>query len=134
MKTIFLLTTAAALCIAGSVPDDNGTPEKRAKRPAAAHINATSSAVSPPLVPDPDNGGIKLANGFSALVFADNVGKARHAAIDPTTGTMFVKLARLKDGKGIVQLSDTDGDGRADQTVTFGTYTGTGAGIYNGYL
>ncbi|HLL97210.1 MAG TPA: PQQ-dependent sugar dehydrogenase, partial [Spirosoma sp.] len=134
MKTFFLLTTAATLCIAGSVPPENGSPEKRSKRPATAPINATRTAVAPPPVPDPDNGGIKLVTGFSALVFADNVGKARHAAIDPITGTLFVKLGRLDDGKGIVQLSDTDGDGRADETVTFGSYPGTGAGIYNGYL
>ncbi|RIV22479.1 sorbosone dehydrogenase [Fibrisoma montanum] len=84
--------------------------------------------------PDPNNGGLKLVGGFSALTFADNLGKARHIAVDPTTGTVFVKLGDLKNGKGIVQLRDTNGDGRADQTVTFGNYTGTGAGIYNGYL
>ncbi|WP_461137988.1 PQQ-dependent sugar dehydrogenase [Spirosoma pomorum] len=97
--------------------------------------------VSPPalrtqttIAPDPDNGGLKLTSGFSALIFADNLGKARHVAADPKTGTLFIKLDRLKEGKGIVQLSDTNGDGKADQTVPFGTYPGTGIGIYNGYL
>lgn len=83
---------------------------------------------------DDDNGGLKLAPGFSALVFADNIGKARHAAVDPTTGTVFVKLERLKDGKGLVQLRDTNGDGRAEETVMFSNNTGTGAAIANGYL
>ena len=125
MKTLILLTTALFV---GSALADDGTPKNPAKRLAPRPIARNA------VLPDPDNGGISLAKGFSALVFADNLGKARHAAIDPTTGTLFVKLDRLKDGKGIVQLSDTDGDGRADQTVTFGTYPGTGAGIYNGYL
>ncbi|MBC3783869.1 PQQ-dependent sugar dehydrogenase [Spirosoma utsteinense] len=130
MKAIvFLVTVTTTLALAGP-----GTtlPAKPVK--SASAKSGRVSTTRPSIAPDPDNGGLKLASGFQALVFADNLGKARHAAIDPTTGTLFVKLDRLKDGKGIVQLSDTDGDGRADQTVTFGTYPGTGAGIYNGYL
>lgn len=131
---------ATGLLVGGSVLADKDTPKKPAKHPKSLARSSTPATIArnrtggPAVPPDPDNGGIKLASGFEALVFADNLGKARHAVIDPATGTLFVKLDRLKDGKGIVQLSDTDGDGRADQTVTFGTYTGTGAGIYNGYL
>ena len=128
MKTSFLLATTAVLLTASLVLANKDTPKKPAKRATIAR-NAPDRNAGPP-----DNGGLKLVSGFQALVFADNLGKARHAAIDPTTGTLFVKLDRLKDGKGIVQLNDTDGDGRADQTTTFGTYPGTGAGIYNGYL
>lgn len=130
MKAIVLLVTVTTtLALAGP---GTTVPAKPVK--SASAKSGRVSATRPSIAPDPDNGGLKLASGFQALVFADNLGKARHAAIDPTTGTLFVKLDRLKDGKGIVQLSDTDGDGRADQTVTFGTYPGTGAGIYNGYL
>ncbi|WP_460977905.1 PQQ-dependent sugar dehydrogenase [Spirosoma knui] len=117
---LFVATTSIAL--AGHY---DGPP---AKLPKAKSPKTTMPA------PDPDNGGLKLTSGFRALTFADNLGRARHTAVDPTTGTVFVKLERLKDGKGIVQLRDTNGDGRADQTVTFGTYPGTGMGIYNGYL
>ncbi|CCH02815.1 L-sorbosone dehydrogenase [Fibrella aestuarina BUZ 2] len=102
------------------------TPGKKSPRPTRPGTSA--------IKPDDDNGGLKLAPGFSALVYADNLGRARHAAVDPTTGTLFVKLERLKDGKGIVQLNDTNGDGRADQTVLFGNYPGTGAAVVNGYL
>ena len=91
-------------------------------------------ATRPAIIPDPNNGGLKLAPGFSALVFADNLGKARHAAVDPVTGTVFVRLEKLKDGNGTVELMDTNGDGRADQTVMFGNYAGTGAAVVNGYL
>jgi len=61
-------------------------------------------------VPDPDNGGLKLTTGFGALTVADGLGTARHIAVDET-GTVFVKLNKLKDGKGIVELQGTNGDG-----------------------
>lgn len=80
-----------------------------------------------------DESTIKLANGFQATVFADNLGKARHIVVDKA-GTVFVKLDKLSDGKGIVELLDSNGDGRADQTILFGNTTGTGMAIYNNYL
>ncbi|GAB3319529.1 sorbosone dehydrogenase family protein [Larkinella ripae] len=83
--------------------------------------------------PDPDNGGLKLTTGFGALTVAEDLGSARHITVDPA-GTIFVKLNKLKDGKGIVELQDTNGDGKADKTVSFGNYAGTGVAIYKGYL
>lgn len=122
-STFLLLALTATVALAGwnSVP-----PVKSTK----ANVSVSKKALP---APDPDNGGIKLANGFGALVFADNLGKARHIAVDKE-GVVFVKLERLKDGKGNVELIDSDGDGRADQTVMFGNYPGTGMGIYNGYV
>ena len=121
MKTaLFLVPLAILSLVAGATPK----PGKPAKK----------TAIATAIRPDDDNGGLKLAPGFSALVFADNIGKARHAAVDPITGTVFVKLEKLKDGKGMVELIDTNGDGRADQTVMFTNNTGTGAAVANGYL
>ena len=122
MKTILLFTAATVLFAGAALAD--GSPKKPAKRTAAPLLPA----------PDPDNGGIKLTKGFGALIYADNLGKARHIAIDPTSGTLFVKLDKLKDGKGVVELRDANGDGRSDEQTMFGTYTGTGIGIYNNYL
>ncbi|MGA0559595.1 PQQ-dependent sugar dehydrogenase [Larkinella sp. VNQ87] len=96
-----------------------------------ADPSGRKTAVLP--APDPDNGGLKLTTGFGALTVADNLGSARHIAVD-ANGTVFVKLNRLKDGKGIVELRDTNGDGKADKTLAFGNYAGTGMAIYNGYL
>ena len=76
---------------------------------------------------------IKLPAGFIAVTVADNLGRARHLAVAPN-GVIFVKLNRLKDGKGIVRLQDTDGNGTADKVVSFGGYGGTGMAIKNGYL
>ncbi len=127
-STVFLLTAVSTFAFAGSGPVLPAKPAK--STPIKTH---TPSPARPAIAPDPDNGGIKLATGFGALVFADSLGKARHIAVDQA-GTVFVKLAKLSDGKGIVELNDTNGDGRADQTTLLGNNTGTGAGIYKGYL
>lgn len=125
MKTTFLL--ASALLLSGMAMAGGG-PQKPGKRTTTTSVAAALPA------PDPDNGGLKLTKGFGALIFADSLGKARHIAIDPKSGTLFVKLDKLKDGKGVVELRDTNGDGRADSKTMFGNYTGTGVGIYNNYL
>src|SRR5688572_8768104 len=76
---------------------------------------------------------IKLPAGFRASVMAQNIGQARHLTVT-SDGAVYVKLGRLKDGKGIVGLRDSNGDGVADVTTTFGDYAGTGIAIKNGYL
>ena len=78
-------------------------------------------------------GGLKLPPGFTATVVADNLGQARHIVVN-SNGDVYVKLERLKDGKGIVRLRDNNGDGVADETFAFGNYGGTGIAIKNGYL
>jgi glucose/arabinose dehydrogenase len=79
------------------------------------------------------NGGITLPSGFSATVFADDLGKARHIAVN-SNGDVYTKVDDLKDGHGIFRLRDTNNDGVADSTSGFGNYSGTGIGIKNGYL
>jgi glucose/arabinose dehydrogenase len=76
---------------------------------------------------------LKLPAGFGATVVAEDLGRARHLAVAPN-GTIFVKLNRVKDGKGILRLEDTNGDGKADKITGFGNYGGTGMAISDGYL
>ncbi len=84
--------------------------------------------------PASDNGGIKLAEGFGATLVADSLGaRARHISINDN-GDIYVKLATLLDGKGIVAMRDTNRDGKADLIESFADYTGTGMALYNGYL
>lgn len=83
--------------------------------------------------PDADNAGLKLPEGFSALVFADSLGNARHLAVN-TNGDVYVSLNRLKNGNGLVCLRDQNQDGRAEVINYHGIYDGTGIGLYNGYL
>ncbi len=56
-------------------------------------------AAAPPAC-DQDNGGLKLPEGFCALVAADGLGTARHAVVAPN-GDLYIAL---QSGKGILQL------------------------------
>ena len=56
---------------------------------------------------------LKLPEGFSASVFADTLGSARHIAFN-SNGDIFVRLGGMKNGMGIIRLRDTNNDGVAD--------------------
>ncbi len=77
--------------------------------------------------------GITIPVGFSALVVADNLGPARHIAVN-TNGDVYVKLESLNDGRGILRLRDENNDGVAENISGFGNYTGTGIAIKDNYL
>ena len=83
--------------------------------------------------PDADNAGLTLPKGFAALKVADNLGRTRHIAVNKQ-GAIYAKLERLDNGKGILVLKDTDGDGRAETKTSFGNYIGTGIAIKGNYL
>ncbi|HEY4150869.1 MAG TPA: PQQ-dependent sugar dehydrogenase [Chitinophagaceae bacterium] len=101
----------------------------------ATTARATDSTIvkSQRIIPDKDNAGLKLPPGFAALKVADSLGKARHIVVNEQ-GSIYIKLDKLKNGKGIFELKDMNGDGRADSVTAFGTYTGTGITIKDGYL
>ena len=76
---------------------------------------------------------LKLPAGFSARIFADDVGRARHLVVTPQ-GNVFVKLSRLENGKGIVLLQDLNKDGKAEKRTGFGDFPGTGIALTRDYL
>lgn len=80
-----------------------------------------------------ENGGITLPKGFKAIVVADNLGTVRHI-VAQSNGDIYAKLDRVKNGKGILRLRDTNKDGVADEITGWGNYSGTGITIKNGYL
>lgn len=85
-------------------------------------------------MPDSDNGGILLPPNFGAVVVADELGAGRHLVVRDN-GDIYVHLRRLNDeGKGIVALRDTSGDGVADLALGFSDVPGTGIRLHNGYL
>jgi len=84
------------------------------------------------VVADADNAGLKLPAGFGALKVAETGAQARHLTVTPQ-GDILVKLARVKDGKGILVLHE-GADGKAVLTGGFGNYGGTGIYIKDGYL
>src|SRR5690606_15524197 len=82
---------------------------------------------------DSDNVGLTLPDGFGALKVADSLGAARHIVVNDN-GDIFVKRRNISDGEGIIMLSDTNGDGKADEKVGFGDYNGTGIAIKDNFL
>ncbi|MBC7788543.1 MAG: PQQ-dependent sugar dehydrogenase [Anaerolineae bacterium] len=83
---------------------------------------------------DADNGGITLAPGFCASVFADSLGRARHVAVAPN-GDVYIAIANQQGRQGgIVALRDTGDGGRADVTARFGDNGGTGIAVHRGSL
>ena len=81
----------------------------------------------------PPKSALKLPGGFQVRVIADSLGAARHLAV-AGNGLVYVKLAKLKNGKGIIVLQDLDGDGIADKKTGFGNYIGTGIYVKDGWL
>jgi glucose/arabinose dehydrogenase len=72
---------------------------------------------------------LKLPSGFSARLVNAGVGPARHM-VTRTNGDIYVRLSQPQQGKCLVALRDTNGDGRADVTAYFGTRDcGTGLAI-----
>ena len=86
------------------------------------------------------NGGLQLAEGFCATLFADATGGPRHIAVAPN-GDVFAQLmtdkrsAEAGEGSGgILAMRDTNGDGVADTSVFYGRSGGTGIGLFDGHL
>lgn len=95
-------------------------------------IAADTSRLAKPHAPAAD-AVITLPAGFNSTKIIGDLGRARHIVIAPN-GDLYVKLDKLKDGKGIYRLHDANGDGKPEQVTGFGNYTGTGITIKNGYL
>jgi len=76
--------------------------------------------------------GVNVPPGFTASIVIENLVGARHLVVNKQGG-IYVKLSKLKDGKGIVYLKEK-GDGTFVQQAAFGDYPGTGICIKNDYL
>jgi glucose/arabinose dehydrogenase len=74
---------------------------------------------------------LQLPRGFSAATITESLGANRHIAVN-TNGDIYVKLERLKDGKGIIVLRESGG--KAQVVNSFGNFAGSGIAIKNGYL
>ncbi|WP_247232134.1 sorbosone dehydrogenase family protein [Telluribacter sp. SYSU D00476] len=76
---------------------------------------------------------IKVPQGFTTTIVAEDLLGARHMVVSKS-GDLYVKLSKLKDGKGIYRLRDANKDGVPEQVTSFGDYKGTGIYIKDGYL
>ncbi len=76
---------------------------------------------------------LTLPKGFKAETVLASLGTIRHLAVN-SNGDIYVKLGRLKDGKGIYVLRDINKDGNYTVIKSFGDFLGTGIAFKNGYL
>ncbi len=83
--------------------------------------------------PGASAGDINLPSGFTSASVIEALGNNRHIAVN-SNGDIYVKMERLKDGKGIYELRDVNKDGHYQVVKSFGNYGGTGIAIKNGYL
>lgn len=81
----------------------------------------------------PDNAGLTLPAGFCAWVYADTGSGPRHITVS-REGVLYANLGGLIDGKSILALADSDGDGRADRRGLFGDQAGNSIAMHDGYL
>jgi glucose/arabinose dehydrogenase/mono/diheme cytochrome c family protein len=79
----------------------------------------------------PDTTGLKLPDGFSAIIVADKLGKTRHLVITPQND-IYVRLAKPVNGNGTLLLHEENG--QAKVKFGFGNFGGTGIYLRDGYL
>lgn len=76
---------------------------------------------------------IRVKNGFTASTLVSSAGRNRHIAVSPN-GDLFIKLDRLRNGRGILQMRRNPDSGEFVLIDSFANYGGTGIAIREGYL
>ena len=97
----------------------------------AAALAAGTAAGQPQPACDPDDAGLRLAEGFCAVLVGEELGPVRQLAV-AGNGDVFAAL-RGEPG-GVLALRDGDGDGRAEVRRRFGSGSGHGIRLHEGFL
>ncbi len=83
---------------------------------------------------DPDNVGLKLPQGFCAMVYVDTLHGARHLVVAPN-GDVIVSVQGRNGTQGVWILRDDNGDGKADRQVHFaGGFSSSEVALFDGHL
>lgn len=114
------------LSVAAALVTVSGLTAYKSDDTTAPNATKTTTGVNPAT-------DIKMPAGFSATILAEDLETPRHLAVSKS-GDIYVKINKLKDGKAIYRLRDTNGDGAIDEKVGFGDYKGSGIFIRGGYL
>jgi glucose/arabinose dehydrogenase/mono/diheme cytochrome c family protein len=77
------------------------------------------------------NAGLILPDHFQATLLIDNLGSTRHLLVTPKN-TIYVRLAKPKDGKGTLLLEQAGGQAKVKSG--FGDFGGTGVYLRDNYL
>lgn len=123
MNTSRFLVTLSVVLAAACNGRDRATP---AADSTAAPAAAGAASEQP--------AGLELSAGFTATIFADTIGGARHAVVAPN-GDVYVNTWRspydstrkAPTGGFVVALRDTNHDGRADVIQRFGSTSESGS-------
>jgi glucose/arabinose dehydrogenase len=92
---------------------------------------ASALPLRPPCAPD--NGGLKLPDGFCASVVANDVGAVRHLAVAPS-GVLYAATGGGFLKGGVTAFRDKDGDGTMDDRASFGPRGGNDVAVHDGHL
>jgi glucose/arabinose dehydrogenase len=143
MKLSHRVSLRVTLLLIGIVGALIGCDQHRASTAAKADSSNSSKTASA----TPADAQLKLQDGFTATVFADTLGGARHLVVAPngvvyvnTWRSEFDSTRRVPAGGFIVALRDTNNDGKADvirrfgSTSESGSHGGTGIALHNGKL
>jgi len=98
---------------------------------ASVSLYAIKNPLGP--VPDKDNAGLKLPEGFGALVVAETGAQPRHIVVTPQ-GNIYVKMFRVRNGSKGIYYYKTDAAGKGTLSKSFGDYPGTGMNLKDDYL
>ncbi len=98
-----------------------------------AAVTAAALGLRPAPVCAPDNGGLKLPEGFCASVVANDLGSVRHLAIGPD-GTLYAASDGGLLRGGVTAFRDTNADGKLDERASFGPRGGNDVRVHDGYL
>lgn len=124
LVAVGVMTGTLAACSGGPDASNETMPATAAGSAAALHDNS-----------------IRLPAGFTATIFADNVGAARHIAVRDN-GDVYVTLRNARQlvnpdesTDSLLALRDTNGDGAADVVEHFGRGDAhTGMAIHGNHL
>ena len=72
---------------------------------------------------------IRVPAGFSATVFADLPGSARHIAVAEDGRVFVIQSGRRGSARGVIGLQDVDGDGVSDRQETVSDLSGSGLAL-----
>ena len=128
MKTKFACARRTAILLIGVIGLGAACDRPEGARESATDSTRTASSASADVQ-------LKFPEGFTATVFADNLGGARHLVASPN-GNIYVNTWRspydttrqVPPGGFVVGLRDTDRDGKADLIKRFGTTSESGSG------
>jgi glucose/arabinose dehydrogenase len=108
--------------------------KRRIVRMAAILVPAVLIAVITGFSPNTaDDFKLQLPSGFRSVMVADSLARNRHFVV-LDNGDIYMRVSRLVNGKGILVLRDTNGDGKVEIVNSFGDYDGTGIAVKDGYL